>query len=181
MKLVVPENVFESGRPHGSYLPFSDFVQFLIGVFDAWKGSFTNSIEIKSLEAFIGALRSGRRPVQCLWSGDCAGKFVTIEANGDIAPCDRQIGMPHSTMGNILSRSLTDILQGAAFVHLARQESRRARNDMERCQWFRVCQGGCPHDRLLSRNLLGQTNQPCCGMHPLFDRIDGWLKGSLSE
>jgi uncharacterized protein len=178
---VVPENVFESGRPHGRYLPLPEFVRFLVSIFEVWKRDFRNRIQINTLEQFIAALRSGQRPIQCLWSGDCAGKFVTVEANGDIAPCDRQIGMPHSTMGNILSRSLTDILQGAAFVHLARQEARRAKSEMQSCRWFHVCQGGCPHDRLLNRHLLGQANQSCCGMRPLLDRIDGWLTDRAGE
>lgn len=156
-------------------LPFEQYAQFLVRVFDCWQRNYREQVQILNFASLIQALANKQHPSACLWSGDCADKYVTLEANGDIAPCDLMIGTPGSFMGNIMKDSLADSLRNAPFVELARRETRTAIEAMRDCRWLHVCQGGCPHDRVMWQRTRGAMTQACCGMQPVFDRIDAWL------
>lgn len=168
----LPENTFDDGTAHGSYLPFPDFVQFLCDTYDIWRASYQGRVKISAIEEFMDAIHRDRATTSCLWSGNCADRFITVEANGDIAPCDKYVGGPDSKMGNVLRTPLFEIIRDGKFIADAKMESAQAADAMRGCEWHSLCRGGCPHDRLLNRHFGGgNPDQDCCGMAPFFARI----------
>lgn len=167
----LPENDFDDGVAHGTFLPFSDFVRFLCDTLEVWRGAYRDRIKINVINEFVDAIHRDQKPSACLWSGDCADRIITVEANGDIAPCDKYVGGPDSRMGNVLNAPLYEIIRDSSFVAEAKRESARAAEAMRECRWHSLCRGGCPHDRTLSRHLVGAYDGHCCGMAPFFDQI----------
>lgn len=167
----LPENDFDGDVAHGSFLPFPDYVGFLCEALEIWRIRYRDRIRIGVIHEFVEAIHRARSTRACMWSGNCADRFITVEANGDIAPCDKFVGATDSKMGNVLRTPLYEIIRNAKFVADAKQESTRSKEEMNACEWHSLCRGGCPHDRMLNRHLVKTHDDRCCGMSPLFDRI----------
>ena len=103
------------------------------------------------------------------------GKYVTIEANGDIGACDKYIGHPNYIFGNILEAPLGDILQDSKNVQYFRNEMLDVPNKMGGCEYFGICKGGCIHDRLLNSRFVKNYDGTCCGLSSLLKHIEGKL------
>lgn len=167
----LPENDFEDGVARGSFLPFPDYVSFLCEALEIWRTQYRDRIKIGVIHEFVEAIHRARSTRACMWSGNCADRFITVEANGDIAPCDKFVGAADSKMGNVLRTPLHEIIGNAKFVADAKRESIQSKEEMNACAWHSLCRGGCPHDRMLNRHLVKTFDAQCCGMAPLFDRI----------
>jgi len=167
----LPENDFDGDGPRGSFLPMPEYVRFLCETLDVWHATYRGRIKVGVIHEFVEAIHRARAPRACLWSGNCADRYITIEANGDIAPCDKFVGAADSKMGNVLQTPLYEIIRGAKFVADATEESLLAKRRMSACTWHSLCRGGCPHDRVLNRHFVAGFDGRCCGMAPLFDRI----------
>jgi len=124
------------------------------------------------------ALQGGRRAL-CYCAGNCAGHYLTFEPDGQVAACDKYVGLPEFTFGRLQSGALPELLARSPKLAAARAEIDRARSDVAQCRWFGICQGGCPHDRRLTQT-LGTAAAGCCGYAPLLDHIAAHQSGSTA-
>lgn len=46
---------------------------------------------------------------------------------------------------------------------------------MQHCEWFSICHGGCPHDRVINRRHTKGYNDECCGTGKLLATIKAYL------
>lgn len=167
----LPENTAPHGKPE-NYLPYPDYVSFLCEMFDVWWPNYVNQITFTDLAQLQGGVSGERRPVSCLWSGDCHSRFMTVEANGDLAPCDKYRGDAGSLLGNVTMVPVGDLINKSNYLRDAKELQREANRQMSACKYFRVCRGGCPHDRLLSTRHLPDFDGSCCGLHPLLAKME---------
>lgn len=168
---VLPENDAPHGSPGDHYLPYGDYVAFLLEVFNEWWPAYRDRVLFTDLSELMNGVAGHRHPVNCLWSGNCHGRFMTFEPNGDVAPCDKYRGDAGSLLGNVTVKSLGRLIEEAPYLHSARQFSADGAEEMKSCEWFQTCRGGCPHDRLLSSRHLPNFDGSCCGLRPLLNRM----------
>jgi len=167
---VIPNNASQGLPRQGTFVSWSKYVAFLCDLFDMWRMEFDGRLRIREFESLIKGLQ-GASPQQCYFAGHCMGEFVTVEPNGDVAACDKYVGDDDYKYGNLTSASLAEILRNSSQLtaHVDKQEGDKAR--MSHCQWFRVCNGGCPHDRRLGRTFETGYEVECCGYKPLIAKI----------
>jgi len=176
---VIPENVDEGdGQARGTYLSYPEYVAYLAEVFELWWSKYRHSLRIKDFEDLMPSVRDGAKPSSCYWEGNCMGRYVTLESNGDLAPCDKYVGDPGSVMGNIMKSPVSQLLATSKYLEAARQETHEGTRKMEACQWFGVCQGGCPHDLRLNRRYVPSFDGACCGLSPLLESMRSALEQS---
>lgn len=159
---VLPENESEGGE----YLSSAEFTSFLVSLYQAWNQRYREKIALQPFLNLEAGVRANRGAASCLWSGDCMGRFITVEANGDVAPCDKYVGASGSILGNLVDERLGYILQSPK-LRVFSEAAIKAKQCTENCEWHSVCQGGCPHDKYIS-DLRGLAHdRGCCGHAPL--------------
>lgn len=170
---VLPEN--DPDDPEivkSTYFTFPEYVRFLTDTFSVWWNSFRDRMEIREFRDFIQKMSVPKTSIGCLWMGNCMGRYVTLEANGDLAPCDKYRSDPGSILGNVMHSPMADIIRTSGYLADAKKEASDAKTRMAPCKWFHVCNGGCPHDRHLASR-FGDAVEPgrCCGVAPLLDHM----------
>ncbi len=171
---VLPENNIGSTKVIGKYLPYPEFVEFLIEVCDEW-WPHRDKFKVTGMQNLIDRLKGQQNDLNCLFEGDCMGKYVTLEANGDIGACDKYIGHPSYIFGNVMESHLGDILSESKNLSDFRREMKKVPDKMGCCEYFSVCKGGCIHDQLLNKRFSKDYQGSCCGLSSLLKHIDGKL------
>ncbi|HWM89473.1 MAG TPA: radical SAM protein [Thermoanaerobaculia bacterium] len=175
-------NVVPDGEPDrrlpGDYLEFSRYVDFLRDLFRLWWPTYVDRISFQEISDLIRRLEQGNGSF-CVFGENCMGSIYTIEPQGEIAACDRFQGNSAFRFGNVLESDLADLLASPNLVSAQIQTD----TDMDRasrCPWFRICQGGCPHDRYVRRHRSASSAEGCCGWSPLLADL-AWALGQTNH
>jgi radical SAM protein with 4Fe4S-binding SPASM domain len=84
----------------------------------------------------------------CIWRQNCTDEFVSIDARGYVAQCDRWVtSYPDYWFGNIFGpQSFTELLQKseARKRFQARPEALMEHETCLGCEYLSICHGGCP-------------------------------------
>jgi uncharacterized protein len=159
---VIPENRAADEDLRGHYLPWPRYVTWLRELFDLWWPVHAARLHLRELADLVGKV-GGEGSRTCLFAGDCHGRYLTIEPNGEVSACDKYV----DASDYVLGPSLREAFAGTRLPDIRRRES-AAVADLSGCRWFGVCAGGCPHDRRLSTQYLHGVDG-CCGLAPLLD------------
>lgn len=155
--------------PSAHYTSRQAMTRFLIGLYDAWEKHGDPNVKIRELEALKLRL-SGGEGGPCTLAGGCVGKHFLVEANGDLAHCDLFVDDPSYTVGNVYRDDLERVRAGEPLLKLRRANDKHEA-EMAKCQYYAVCNGGCPHDRYVSSRYDRQHTTACCGQHELIDAL----------
>lgn len=171
---IVPNNRTPPGEiVDESYISYADFIHFLAQTFIIWWNEYRTIIEIPQFEDFIRAIKSpGTKLSACYWSENCSQEVITLEPNGDISPCDKYVGDIGSNYGSLMTSDLADLLANSTHNQISKYEEQDSFNKMHQCRWFSICQGGCPHDRLINRRHVREYQDTCCGTGKLLAIIE---------
>ncbi len=127
----------------GAALSPEKYEAFLKRVFDLWYGELMNGkyISVRHIDNYVGLLM-GRPPENCAMCGTC-GSYFTVEADGDIYPCDFYCKAAYR---------LGSVFDGAPFAESEKQrgfiaESAAIREYCGACRYYALCRGGCKRDR----------------------------------
>lgn len=167
---VLPDN--HPGRQ--AYFEFPRHVSFLRELFALWWPRYRQEIKFRELADLVGKVR-GERGTLCVFDGNCMGGYLTIEPMGEIGACDKFLGDDDYRLGNVLTTPLAQIRDGHKFISVDASTALGIEGT-ETCSWFRVCQGGCPHDRYLRGRKGVLQDEACCGLGPLLDDIQQALE-----
>jgi uncharacterized protein len=170
-----PKIYMDGGRDFtvdDSFVPYSQYVAFLERGFQHWWSRYKGRLYIAAFEDLIAAVRNKNepRPHMCYWKGSCMNSVFVVEPTGEIGPCDTFTGNPNRFYGRIGAQPLVPMLDASMNLRVNRQEMIDGPRPMMGCEWFKLCKGGCPHDRLLAR--VSKTAGSCCGLAPLLERIE---------
>jgi uncharacterized protein len=166
---VIPANTPSEEFRGETYIPWRKFVDFLIELFRVWWPTYADRISFRELSDLIGKVQ-GSKPATCFFAGNCMGHYLTIEPSGDVFACDKFIGDESFHFGNLLRENLAAMSLSPSLATV-RAETATAIDLTRKCHWFRVCQGGCPHDRYLRRRYNRFQDESCCGLAPLLSDI----------
>lgn len=162
----------ESGRPNSeAYLSWGRYVDFMREMFAIWWQDYRDAFDIRELSALVDALR-GQRHGLCIYDGNCMGKYVTVEPDGRLSACEKYVGSPDYDFGHLGNRSIAEAFGASTTLRTAVEavdvQKRQAR---QACDYFAICQGGCPHDSLNNAR-FGQKGSGCCGLRNLIKDME---------
>ncbi|MBO6565977.1 MAG: radical SAM protein [Pseudomonadales bacterium] len=179
---IVPDNRTGTGDPlQEDFIPYDEYIEFLTKAFEVWWDSYREIIEVTMFTDFVKLFRKETdSPAHCYWAGNCSNEVITLEANGDVSPCDKYIDNKDHIYGSLLNNDLALLLENAKHHQETTSEEKKATELMSNCKWFSVCNGGCPHDRLVNRRHVKDWNETCCGTGPLLERIKSQVRNDES-
>ncbi len=166
---VIPINDPAKASRENDFISWDRFVEFLRGLFGVWWPTYADRITFREISDLMGKIQ-GREAATCLFAGKCMGQYLTVEPAGEVAACDKYIGDERFRFGNIFDQDLS-MMSFSPSVAKARADTADAVSLAHGCQWFAVCQGGCPHDRYLRQRYARPQNESCCGLAPLLSDI----------
>ncbi|CNK20373.1 darobactin maturation radical SAM/SPASM protein DarE [Yersinia vastinensis] len=174
---IVPDNRLVKGEYIGnSFISYAEFINFLSILFTLWVKGYQDKIHIAVFDDFIKVLKNpATKTAACYWSGNCSQEIITLEPNGDVSPCDKYVGDKDSIYGSLLHTDLADLLAHSSHNQQAINEEKEATIKMHHCQWFSICHGGCPHDRVINRRHTEGYNDTCCGTGNLLATIQHYI------
>lgn len=177
---IVPDNRLIKGEYAGNaFISYAEFIHFLSALFNIWINGYQERIRIPIFDDFINVLKDPKnKPSACYWSGNCSQEIITLEPNGNISPCDKYVGDKDSIYGSLLDTDLADLLAHSSHNQQAIKEEKAATEKMRHCEWFSICHGGCPHDRVINRRHTVGYNDACCGTGKLLAAIQYHLANS---
>ena len=147
------------------------YINFLIKVFDSWIQGNNSELRILPLESIIRAFL-GFPQKDCRFAGKCTRSMV-IESNGDIFACNTYSYGDFFRFGNIkdgISLVVNPETSEKYRNYLRFLED--IKNRCSRCQWYKVCHGGCPGWYYLGKG----KNILCKDFKRLFAHIQKTLK-----
>ena len=135
------------------------YKNFLCKLFDKWYLDMKKG-EVISIRYFDNILSMflGMAPESCDMIGHCSIQHV-IEADGSIYPCDFYV-LDEVKLGNINSDNINDIHQGA-IVKSFIEESLNVDTNCKKCEWYKLCRGGCKRLRHIEDDGTYGLNKFC--------------------
>jgi uncharacterized protein len=131
------------GNKTAKSLSGKEWTNFLISVFRTWLDSGKDEIKIREIQNLI-FWSLGFKPNNCTHSGNCH-KFLTIDYNGDIYPCERLIG--YGRFGNIQNIAISEIENLPMYQKLKNTISDYP-PECRICEFFQNCHNGCTSHRI---------------------------------
>ena len=167
---MIPRNLPSPAGSEDKHIPWPLYIDYLCNLFEEWNQFFKNRVSIREFEDLMQGIERGKTAM-CYFAGNCMGRFVTIEPNGDVAACDKYVEDEDYKFGNVRNKRLAEILLQSRKLenHTHLQSKNMAK--MKKCPWFFVCQGGCPHDYRLNVKYLFNFQGNCCGYRPLLEKM----------
>lgn len=164
----LPSNSIEDSDE--SWLPWRVFSDFLRELFEVWWRDYRSAITVRELQSLVNAVKTGYTGL-CIYRENCMGRYLTIEPNGDVSACDKYVGDPDFTFGNIETIGLGEMMRGSTKLASAIKVVDDAKLHTSGCPEYAICSGGCPHDVRL-RQLHGKEGQvECCGLRSLIGDV----------
>jgi len=114
--------------------------RFLRAVFDEWTRDGVPQVYIREFDELLIRYVLGETP-SCEFSPEC-GKYVVVEYNGDVYPCDFFVEK-RWLLGNIKEQRLEDIITSKKLEEFKYRKINITRKCKD-CSWVKYCYGGCP-------------------------------------
>lgn len=137
----------QNGKKTPNSLSGKEWTNFLISVFKTWLNSGKDEIKIREIQNLI-FWSLGFKPNNCTHSGNCH-KFLTINYNGDIYPCERL--MDYGQFGNIKDIAISEIENLPSYQKLKTAVSDYPEK-CRTCRFFQNCHNGCTSHRISGLN-----------------------------
>jgi radical SAM protein with 4Fe4S-binding SPASM domain len=126
------------------------YIEELAKLFDKWLYD-PGPLFIRNFEEFLGRLINNQGYI-CVYQGSCFNKWVCIDVNGDILPCDRWYTLNSTPdlnkfiFGNVATtRDITKVHNTDGFkelVAISSARKNRCKNELN-CEIYDFCNGGC--------------------------------------
>lgn len=156
----------EPGNCQYSLTP-EDYGRFLIRLFDLWYEDYERGREpyIREFSNYIRILQ-GYLPENCAMRGKCTLQNV-VEADGSVYPCDFY-ALDEFCLGNFNQNKFSELQENASGKRFM-ERSEKLISDCGKCEFFRLCRGGCQRNRLLQPETGQYRNYFCESYRSFFE------------
>ena len=137
-----------------TFLTESEYAEFLTRALYRWMALERPGFRIRSLVGLARRLK-GLPGHYCKLEGDCS-TYLTFTPQGEVYPCDEFSALENSSLGNLATKSLGEILESKKTRTLYRQWA-RSPEDCLSCEWQAHCPGSCPFERRASGALTHRS------------------------
>jgi uncharacterized protein len=125
-----------------------EYGHFLCKIFDEWIKDDNPRVYIRGFEESLIAYVTGETPT-CTFSSEC-GKYIIIEHNGDIYPCDFFVDSKW-LLGNLTSKPINKIIKNGKYKEFRLRKNKKSENCVN-CSWIKNCNSGCPKHWIKNAN-----------------------------
>ena len=179
INFVMPAIGLPTDRARAHYISPQRRTDFLIGLYRQWRAHGDAAVRIRELDALQSRI-GGRHAAPCTLSGSCWSALYSIEPNGDVCHCDYFLGDSGYVWGNVMNDSFDDIRR-SEMMSSARDRHQPARRAKSACPEFAVCQGGCPHEYLMSERHNPDHIADCCQLRELIQIMRADTEAALEH
>lgn len=164
----LPARPSNNGEIGGDYVTEDEYSEFMCSIFDLWYED-ADDLKICELHAILNSVVGGTVHL-CTLAGNCLGKYFHVEADGSLYHCDKYVGDSEYKPGNILVDDFNAIDRSLGLARLREAEAHQHRA-LRSCEYYHICNGGCPHDRYLAQRYQSGNSGECCGKHTLIEHV----------
>ena len=144
---------------------------FLIGVFDDWlRSKDVGKIFVQDFDVTLNLVYGNPSPL-CIHAETC-GHAMAVEHNGDLYSCDHFV-YPEYKIGNITEDRIEELSQCPQQQQFGLDKKEKLPQYCRDCEFLKVCNGGCPKDRII------QTPDGEPGLNYLCEGYKRFYKHSL--
>lgn len=147
-------------------------IKFFQRVFDLWFLDDDSSFAIRNFVNVIRVLCGGI-PIECASLHEGCRQLITINNLGDIYLCHRLVRNHEFKMGNIMEKSLSEIIAESEKLYI---EASNIPEECFSCKWFSTCGGGCAQERLITNGRFNSKHPECELKKALFSHIEQKVK-----
>lgn len=165
----IPHISAENGHITPWSVPGLSYGNFLCTIFDEWVrhdvGQMFISIFENTLKIFCR-----KDAINCMYAPTC-GHSAMADSNGDIYACN-YFHSPEFRLGNIGDTTITGMMYGRKQLRFGQQKRSGLSVQCKRCNYLRLCNGGCLKDRL-GNSITGEKhhNVLCAGYQRFFAHV----------
>ena len=142
------------------YLNPDAYIDNFITFFKYWANDKNCNICVSTFEDLVNLIINENSEI-CTYNS-CLGKWLCLDSNGCIYPCDRLCDDKHN-LGNITNiQCIDEVFQNNNFISLLRDSIKRRNICMNECEYYNNCYAGCNANALLGNN---NNNNISCYMH----------------
>lgn len=150
-------------------VPALSYGNFLCTIFDEW---IRNDVGQMFISIFENTLKIFCRTeaINCMYAPTC-GHSAMADSNGDIYTCN-YFFLPEYRLGNINDQTITGMMYGRKQLRFGQQKRSSLSVQCKRCNYLRLCNGGCMKDRI-GNSLTGEKhhNILCAGYQKFFSHV----------
>lgn len=164
-----------------------EYADCLIECFDRWmEGRYNNllgkPLPIAPLTEIVYNFYHTERPRLCNFSGTCGNDFIAINPLGDLYNCGRFCDIDEFKIANIgddfeCIDDIFDLKNQLVQWNL----SSEVENECSKCNWFKVCNRGCPNSSYLFHGKMENHDPYCEGYKKIFTHIYNYLNLNASN
>lgn len=142
-----------TGFQKGAYAEWSvssaSYGEFLCKIFDEW---IRHDVGKVSVSIFEDTLRTfcKKEPANCMFAQTC-GHFALTQFNGEVYACSHFNKMDY-LLGNLQDQTITGMLYGRKQLRFGQSKRSALTVQCKKCEYLRLCNGGCPKDRIGNSN-----------------------------
>jgi len=146
-----------------------EYASFMVSAFDRWFELDNPDVSVRFFTNIIAMLLGGTSDF-CQFTPVKCRNYLAIDYTGDVYPCDNFIGEERWKLGSLLDNELTILLSGDRRREFLRKMD-TLDPDCKKCQWLRVCWGGCTYHRYMSDHELRRKSVFCKARKKIISHI----------
>lgn len=116
----------------------------------------------------------------CVFSESCAEEYISIGPEGQVHVCDRFADNPDLSFGNIAEISLEAILDSPVRKKFLKPRAALL-SECQKCEWFALCQAGCPHEAYIRTGSIVERDSFCEGYRMIFQHVHEVISWELEK
>lgn len=172
LKFAWLKNLGDCGDMSLISISFSQYIDFMIAIFDAWIELDDPSIEIRDIQSVVNLLLGGTAR-ECIYMGQC-DQFVTVYPDGSIYGCDSFPKTPSLYFGSVTEDPA--IVKSNPRLKAFQETTRARKESCKECAWYFICKGGCAKDRYINLESREPLKDHCKELIRYFEHISAKIK-----
>lgn len=157
-----------------------DFGDLLVNFLDYYLEN-QKYVRVITLDSLCKSVSSGMGGI-CTFT-DCLGSYFAIAPDGGIYPCQRFVGYPSFSMGNVMDQPSLSEIKNSNIWRMFQERQERVKEECGDCAYFDFCKGGCPYSVSKPDGTFNGFRDPYCESYKrIFSKItDKALEEVFSE
>lgn len=151
-----------------------EYAEMAIELFDLWYNDRRHALkETTFIDIASYFVSKTKRSQGCMFSANCQGNFMAVSPSGEIFPCGRFCETDtRYSYGNITNESLETIMANMKKTEIYTRSKYIAESSCSRCEYFKLCHGGCLHDGFLKNGDFKSKSFLCSAYKRIFSHIE---------
>lgn len=154
------------------------YVDQMNRLFDYWLYD-KNGVGVKEFRTYVSMALGGCEKV-CT-NSSCLGKWLSISADGSLCNCGRYLvkEYPYGNIDDI--EDISEVFRSEGFKAMLRGSIERRKKCLEKCDYFKYCEGGCPDMSLIAGDLSSPAPFNCATFIGVFMHVQAVMNQILAD